>query len=262
MDQGGLELAVGGGQGGFAGGLVGAGGLGEDPEHPAAELLVGRDQVDHQVRPGPAELDHQRRGERVQDHLLRGAGLQPGGARDHLGPGVGGDHDVGQRRQRGVRVRGHQHGRRPGGAGGLQGAGDVRRAPGSSEADDEVLTGHGGRVRGAALLGVLDVLDRAEQRLQPAGVVGDHQPVRDVERRQQLGGVQDRQASRRTGAEVVHPATAADRLDGGVHGLRQLRDHRADGARDQGVLVVHQLEDLGRAHRIDGQRPRVALLGR
>ena len=55
------------------------------------------DDVHHQVAVRLAEPDHRDRRERVEDELLRGAGLQPGRARDHLGPDDDRDLTVGQR---------------------------------------------------------------------------------------------------------------------------------------------------------------------
>ena len=50
-----------------------------------AELLVRRADVDHQVPEGLAEPDHRDGRDRVQDELLRGAGLEPRRAREEFG---------------------------------------------------------------------------------------------------------------------------------------------------------------------------------
>ena len=56
----------------------------DDPPDAGAELLVRRDDVDHQVVEGLPEPDHRDRRDRVQDELLRRAGLQPRRAGEQL----------------------------------------------------------------------------------------------------------------------------------------------------------------------------------
>ena len=51
-----------------------------------AELVVRRDDVDHQVPERLAEPDHRDRRDHVEHELLRGPGLEPRRAGDHLGP--------------------------------------------------------------------------------------------------------------------------------------------------------------------------------
>ena len=58
----------------------------DDPPHARAQLVVRRDDVDHQVPEGLPEPDHRDRRDHVEHELLRRAGLEPRRARDHLGP--------------------------------------------------------------------------------------------------------------------------------------------------------------------------------
>ena len=62
-----------------------------------AELRVAGDDVDHQVAERLAEPNHRDGRDRVQDELLRRAGLHPRRARDHLGPDDDDDLVVGER---------------------------------------------------------------------------------------------------------------------------------------------------------------------
>ena len=49
-------------------------GFGEDPDLPHPELAVGCAYLDHQVRVGPAEPDHQRGGEAVGACIVENIG--------------------------------------------------------------------------------------------------------------------------------------------------------------------------------------------
>ena len=258
--QGRLELAVGPLQRGPHVGLVGAAGLAQDADDPAAQLGVGGHHVDHEVGPGPAEPDHDGGREAVEHELLGGAGLEPGRAGDHLGAGVDGQQQVGGIGQLGPGVRRDQQRERAPPAGGSQGAGDVRRAAGGGEPDDHVARADLRGVPGAQLGVVLDVLDRRDQRRRAAGVVGDEQALGGVEGGQQLGGVDDRQPPGGAGAEVVDRAAAADPVDGQVDRRRQLRQDLLHRRCHQGVLGVERLQQLEGAHRVEAAGAGVALL--
>ena len=177
--------------------LVRAAGLAQDADHASAQLGVGRDHVDHEVGPGPAQPHHDRRREPVEDELLGGAGLEPGGAGDHLRTGVDGEQHVDVSGQLGLRVGGHQQRQRPPLPGDSEGTGDVRRATGGGEADDDVATGRASQRRGPPAR-------RRPRRSRPPRrgrralrVVGDEQPGGGVEGGQQLGGVDERRAGPR-----------------------------------------------------------------
>ena len=115
---------------------------------------------------------------------------------------------------------------------------------------------------GAAEVGVvLDVLDGLEEGLRSARVVGDDETGRCVEGRAQLGGVEHREATRGAGAEVVDGAAGAERLDGAVDEVGELGEDLATAAGDGRVLGVEGSQDVERGVRVDGRRPRMALLG-
>ena len=74
--------------------LIGTGEITDNPNHPLAQLLVGRPKVDHQVFANLPGLDHGTGGNHVQHHLLRVPRLQASGAGDDLWAGVREDKDV------------------------------------------------------------------------------------------------------------------------------------------------------------------------
>ena len=65
---------------------VGAARLRDDAVDARSELVVRRDDVDHEVAVGLPEADHRDRRDHVEDELLRRARLEPRRACDHLGP--------------------------------------------------------------------------------------------------------------------------------------------------------------------------------
>jgi hypothetical protein len=96
--QGDLRLAAAGvGERGRAGRHGQAGGLGEHAHLAVAQLAVAGHHVNHEVGVRAAEPDHDRRGQRVEHQLLRGAGLHAGRAGDRLRAGVDRDVHVGER---------------------------------------------------------------------------------------------------------------------------------------------------------------------
>jgi hypothetical protein len=93
-------------------------------------------------------------------------------------------------------------------------------------------------------------------------VVGDDLRGVTAVRGEQLGGVHQRDAARRAGAEVVHAMTVAQRLGGEVDRLGQRRQARADRAGDLGVLVVDHAQHVDGGCAVDVDSGGVALLGR
>jgi hypothetical protein len=66
----------------------------------------------------------------------------------------------------------------------------------------------------------------------------------EVERRQQLGGVEHAEAPRGAGAEVVHGAATAEPLGGEVDDVGELRKDRRDGVDGHAVLLVQQAQHV------------------
>ena len=77
------------------GGLIDAGGGGDDALGAVDQLGVGGLHVDHEVAVDGSGLDHDAGGEHVEDELGCGAGFHACAAGEDLGAGNGGDGDVG-----------------------------------------------------------------------------------------------------------------------------------------------------------------------
>src|SRR5205809_1125098 len=108
---------------------------------PGTEFLVRRGDLDHQVAVGLAEPDHREGGDRVQDELLRGSGLQARRAGDELRADDGGQLVVADPRQ--LRIRDGDDACREGAGRSRRRecAGYVRRAPARADPDDGVVRG-------------------------------------------------------------------------------------------------------------------------
>ncbi len=250
-DQSGLQLPSRGGEGGAAAVLVQPGGLHHDVEDPAAQLVVGGGHIDHQVRVRPALRHHHGRGQVVEHHLVRGGGLQPGGARDRLRTGVHPQVDVHLIRQLGPGVGADQCGegtRRPSGA---QGAADVGSAAAGGDADRDVARPHLGSVGRPDGLLVLDALHRFDQCAQSTRVMGDDDAGREAVGGDQLGGVHHREAARRARAEVVQPAAGPDPARRLVHQPSHVGQYCGDGLGRDPVLGVEQTQHLQGGHVVD-----------
>ena len=115
-----------------------AGRRADDPQRPGAQLLVRGADVDHQVAECLAEPDHRDRRDRVQDELLRRAGLQPRRAGEELRADDDGDLVVGDRGELGARRRGQRDRQRPGRGGRLDRPEHVRRPAAGADADHGV----------------------------------------------------------------------------------------------------------------------------
>lgn len=140
--------------------------------------------------------------------------------------------------------------------------GHERRPAGGRQTDCHVPGTDGPGLLAPQVCVVLDVLDRADQRLDAAGVVRDEQARRRIEGRSQLCGVEDGETPGRAGPEVVDAATAADAGDRSLDEQGELREHLGDRDGHGRVLRVEQPEHLERREAVDVGRVRVALLGR
>ena len=109
---------------------------GHDPPDSILELLVRRDDVDHEVPVRLPEPDHRDRRDRVEDELLRRAGLEPGRSREELGPDD--DCDLVRHETAELRLRGAHHARGEGARvrGSCERSEHVRRRTAGAHADD------------------------------------------------------------------------------------------------------------------------------
>ena len=236
-DQRGLEVTAGQGQGVHAHQLAQAGRLRQNRDHPAAQLPVGRGDVDHEVGVGPASGDHHGRGQAVEQELVRGRRLQAGRARDRLGPGGDTQVDIDGVRERSMRIRTDQYGESTDGAGGPQCTLHIGRTPARGDADDRIAGLDLGGVVGAEVHAVLAALHWPGHRIRAARVMGDDDSGREAERRDELSRVHDGQAPGAR-AEVVQTASGVQAGGRLVDDPGQLGQHRAHRVGEHPVLVV------------------------
>ena len=114
-----------------------------DPPHAGPELLVRRDDVDHQVAERLADADHRDRRDRVQHELLRGPRLEACRARENLCADDDGDLVVCERAERRAADTDDRHGQRADTLRFLERREDVGRAAAGADADDRVGIGDG-----------------------------------------------------------------------------------------------------------------------
>ena len=200
--------------------------------------------------------DHRQGRELVEDELLRGAGGQPGGALDDLGPDRDDDREVGRAlhgRPRGAHERGA--GRAAPAALGQRGQRVGRRAAGR-DGHEQVTPGqtHLAEVGDGRVLVVLEALGRVTQR---TGAARDdrHEGSLDPVGRAHLGGVLRRDAAGRARADVDHAPAPAEHLDGELDESGHLGGRPRDEARDGRVVPVHEREPLGGRHQVERDRP-------
>src|SRR5699024_4481703 len=93
-----------------------------------------------------------------------------------------------------------------------------------------------------AVLRILGILNCAEERVRTAGDMGDHPPLRQVEGRDELRGVEDREPARGSRAEVMDPATPAETVDGDVNERSKILEHLRDGVDGDAVVLVEEPE--------------------
>jgi hypothetical protein len=234
----------------------------QDHDRTAAQLGVARHHVDHQVGPGTAETHRDRRREAVQNELLRGGRLHPGGPGDHLRPGIGDDANVGELGQRCSRVGADECSGRADFPSPPQRPTDVRSSPAGRDADDDVGRLQLAEVRGTDSRVILNALDRGAQRDVASGVMRDDPPFVDAVRGCELGRVEHRHPATRAGAHVMQPAAGTNRVDRGVDEHGESGQARRHGSGNRGVLCVDHREQVDGRHLVDRERAPVALLGR
>src|SRR5699024_5837020 len=100
----------------------------------------------------------------------------------------------------------------------------------------------------------------AEERVRTAGDMGDHPPLRQVEGRDELRGVEDREPARGSRAEVMDPATPAETVDGDVNERSKILEHLRDGVDGDAVVLGEEPEHLHRRERVERHRRVQSLL--
>ena len=220
-----------------------------DPACPGGELLVRGADVDHQVAVGLAEPDHRDRRDRVQDELLRRAGLEPRRAGDELWPDDDRQLVVGAAGELGLLDRRQRDRQGSGFGGGLERGEHEGRPAARADADDGIRSGEGElRDRAAPGGGVVLGCLALGGRKPFAGDDRDDLAGRGGEGSFAFLGVELRDAAGRAGAHVGEPAAGLEPRNDPVDRRRELVRHRGHGARNRRVLVVHELHELrGRA---------------
>src|SRR5699024_6355262 len=111
-----------------------------------------------------------------------------------------------------------------------------------------------------AVLRVLGILNCAEERVRTARDMGDYPPLGQVEGRDELGRVEDREPARGSRAEVVDAAAPAEAADGGVNECSKVLEHLGAGADGEPVVCGAEPEHLHGRERIERQRRGQTLL--
>ena len=229
------------------------GGEPDDPADATAELLVRRDDVDHQVAERLPDPDHRDGRDRVQDELLGGAGLEPRRPGDELAADDDRHVVVGEPRELGARHAYDRDGQRSRTARLLERAHDVRVAPARADPDDHVSVADGElpQLSGARLRVVLGMLLGGCRASGSAGKKGDYPTGRDRERRLALDGVDEREPSRRPGSDVDDPAAGLEPGGDRVDRAHQRVVGPGDGGGHGCVGLVHERDELGRRAEVE-----------
>ena len=190
----------------------------------------------------PAEPDHRDRREHVEHELLRGTGLQPRRAGDHLGADEHADLAIGERGELGRLDARHAPRQRAARPRSLERADDPGRAPARADPHDRVGLGDAERLDCASAAGavVLGFFARGDDRGDRDGEGG--LALDGVERGEVAGGS-------RAG---VDQAAAGGHLCRDVVDQRRDRGRRnGDGRRDGCVRRAHQLDELERGAKLE-----------
>ena len=199
-------------------------------------FVVRRRDADHEVPERPPEPDHRDGRDRVQDELLRGAGLEPRRAGDELRPDRHLDRLVGERRELGAggrrpaRRSGRRPARRPESA-----PSDVRRLAARAHSDDDV----GLRQRQRSDVGARRPRGRprpprlrAASASSPAATSATISPVAGRRTSLALERVELGEPAGGPGADVDEPPALRQSLDDRVD--RAARSRRRAGGRRRG----------------------------
>ena len=242
---------------------IGAGRLRDDAMDAGPELVVRRDDVDHEVAVGLAEANHRDRRDHVEDELLSRARLEPRRARDHLRPDDDRDLVIGQPPELGLRHRDERDRERAGRTRDVEGTAHVRRPAARAEPDDGVQWAdlHGGDLRSTGVAVVLCVLLRRRGARSTAGDEGDDEPGRDGERRLALDGIDEGEPAGGSGSDVDEPATAREPVGDGVDRLDDGGARALDGGGNGRILGGHQRHERGGVAQIEVGRGGVPRLG-
>ena len=194
--------------------------------------------------------------------LVAEPGLEPGGARQHLGAGGDRDHDVGQPRRgraAGRRSRapsGRRGSERPGGRRARTGSPSWRRCPRARRPRGAFALRDGRGLPGLRR-------PRASRRptTRPPAMTPRIDPRRGAEGRRALGRFQHAEAAAGAGAQEHHPAAAPR---GSRPPLGRPRDRRAgsEGGHERApILVEEEAHDLRRGESVEPPAPRVPAFG-
>ncbi len=209
-----------------------------------------------------AETGHRCGGEHIQNHLLRGAGLHPSGARDDLRPNLRDNCHVRGLAKRGFRVAddGHSLGAVP--ARIFEGRDGEGSASAGGNAHHDIPFG-GILPRdffAAELAGVFIGFDGCRQRFWAAGDDELDRMRIDVKSGRTLDGVEVRDSSARAGAHVNEAPALGECGSNQVDRPRDLRERAFNGGRDLGILAIDDARNVERRLAIEIGRGGVCFL--
>ena len=217
--------------------------------------------MDHPVLVNPAEPHHRSGRKQVEDHFLRGAGLQPRRAGNRFRPGVRRDGDARLARERRARIRGHADRDRAAPPREFERAEHVGRRAARGNSDDHVAARYARarKISRAIRRGIFRAFGRMPQRPRAAGDDGLHHFGRRPERRRTFRRVEHREAPAGSRADVKKPAAAAKGFHDGVHCARDFRQFAANGKRHARVLAIQNAQDFERGFPVESARTRISL---
>ena len=235
-------------------------------ENAAGAILKFRirpGQVDHEVIVGMTETNHRCCGEHVEDHFLRGPGLEARGTGQDFGADVWSDGDFCSANKGGIAIGGYTDGE----GAFLFGVGDgrenVRSGAAGSEADEGVLFGEVdfSQIAPGLRTIVFSAFDREVDGLGSAGNEGADEFWRNTEGGRTLGSIEDAEAAAGAGPDIEEASTAADVVDDAVDGTGDGGKFAGDGESDAAVFAIHDADDFERRHVVQIAGSEIALLG-
>jgi hypothetical protein len=224
-------------------------------------MLTARLHVHHQVLEHLADAHHGNGGNHVQDQLLSGARLEPGGAGEDFGPHDDFDGNVCNRTDGRVFIAGYGGGGAAHFPGVFQGSQDVRGAAAGGNPDHHVpgLEADVLQVLGAHGVVVFGPFHSLGKGHGPAGQQGHHLFRGSPEGGRALGGVQKAQPTAGSGPHIDQAAAGFKGPDHSLNGLLDLRDGLANGRGHLGIFLVHGLEGFQGRHEVQILGPFIAL---
>ena len=225
----------------------------ENTDAALNQLCVLGMQIDHQVAIHVAETSHCSRGQHVENHLLRRAGLHASRASNYFRPDFSNDVDVGGFSEWRFLVARDGNGSRPASPRILDSGYRKRGASAGGDADDNIFLGRLLRCNCIAphFLGIFVGFNGRGQRLGAPCDDELHHARRNVKGRWTFCRVKRSDASTAAGAHIDHPPAARECRGDKVDRLCNPRKRLSHCVSDLGVLLVDNPRNFKRRHLIE-----------